>query len=168
MPELDNEDEKVLQSLASEEGIQHRDLHRLQISAPPVDKAGRDSATRHRFVNSRQAHICPYCRTLLRTKYSLQMHISVKHFNNRPFKCEECDKTFACNADLTKHIKTHQRQPVQKCDECGKEFRTGYMRRHKKLAHSQPVLSQCNNCDKTFKSKQAMLRHKRLKHEEKI
>ena len=39
------------------------------------DKSDRVPENRHRFVDSRQAHICPYCRLILKTRYTLQKHI---------------------------------------------------------------------------------------------
>jgi len=162
---LDVEDESLLRKLAHEDGIDYKDLPRLQISSTPQDKSDRVPENRHRFVDSRQAHICPYCRLILKTRYTLQKHISVRHFKNKPFPCSVCHKYFSTNADLRKHMKnTHEQQEMVPCGVCGKEFRSGYIRRHKQSAHSQNVQSQCNLCLAVFKNREVMLQHRRKKH----
>ena len=111
---------------------------------------------RHKFVDSRQAHLCPYCKLVLATRYSLKNHIrcrsflfncvsyrlylalnsfilvrkkcflcfSSQHFNNKPFECSTCNKSYSKKADLRKHQKmTHDEQTMVPCPICGKEFR---------------------------------------------
>ena len=155
----------ILQTLASNEGIDYKDLSRLQVSAAPRDKSERNQGNRYKYVDSRQAHVCPYCRTILRSRFILQRHISARHFNHRPFPCSTCKKCFSSNADLKKHTEsTHAPQVMVSCDECGKEYRSGYIYRHKQFAHKRISPSICDVCDALFKNREIMLQHRRKKH----
>ena len=161
-----SEDQNLLAKLAKVEGVDYKDLSRLQISRTPTDKQTRRPNNRHHFVDSRQAHICPYCRAILRTRYSLQKHISVRHFNDKPLQCGQCNKGFSCNADLKRHVlHTHQAQEMVACPVCCKEYRSGYIARHKQYAHSKHnVPSKCDLCMQIFKTRESMLKHRRSKH----
>ena len=126
----------------------------------------RNNRNRYKFVDSRQAHVCPYCLNVLRTRYSLQKHISVKHLRHKPFSCTECNKTFSNNCDLKRHrSNSHAQQKMVKCEICNKEFRSGYLARHRQFAHSKRnTPSTCDKCYKVFKTREIMLQHSRLKH----
>ena len=126
----------------------------------------RNNRNRFKYVDSRQAHVCPYCLDVLKTRYSLQKHISVKHFRHKPFSCTECNKTFSNNCDLKRHrSNSHAQQKMVKCEICLKEYRSGYLARHRQFAHSKHnAPSTCDKCYKVFKTREIMLQHSRLKH----
>lgn len=117
---------------------------------------------------SRQAHLCPYCRQVLKTRDALSRHISVVHLNVKQFPCEECGKKYATKADMTKHTRAAHgdlRNLMVRCEECGDEFKQCYLKRHQYYKHKSNKLPKlCLHCGKEFKTREIMLKHVRKIH----
>lgn len=52
----------------------------------------------------------------------LQRHFR-RHTDDKPFKCELCDKGFFQSSDLQRHVLVHTGERPYKCPVCGKGFR---------------------------------------------
>ncbi|CAH8540663.1 unnamed protein product [Heterobilharzia americana] len=63
---------------------------------------------------------CVDCGKLFSTKHHLEEHRKVKH-EDKPFKCEECDKNLQSRKGLQIHIKTHSHD-LLKCAKCKAKF----------------------------------------------
>ena len=45
------------------------------------------------------------------------------HSGEKPYKCEECFKTFTCSSTLIQHKKNHTEDRLNKSEVCGKAFK---------------------------------------------
>ncbi|CAG5123158.1 unnamed protein product [Candidula unifasciata] len=117
---------------------------------------------------------CLICGQEFRFKSFIITHVRM-HLNQRPYKCQECPKSFYARHLLKKHQQNHTKP--YKCPACNKSFIRRYiMKNHFKKRHEQedPLkdvtelvaekLIQCDICGKTMKSyqKSVMLCHIRL------
>jgi len=158
--ELSPEDEVVLHKAPKVEDISKADLLKYQVGR-------REEMTtidnKFQACPSRQAHLCPYCRQVLKSRNSLSRHISVVHLNEKKFACTQCDNSFATKADLVKHKKaSHEeaRHNLVECDICNEKFKSCYIKRHRYYKHPPNNLPKhCNECGKHFKSREIMLKH---------
>lgn len=65
---------------------------------------------------------CGYCKKLCKTSTILGVHVRSWHTNERPFTCDDCDKTFN-NLDVVKeHSRIHIGAHLSQCAACGKKF----------------------------------------------
>lgn len=54
-----------------------------------------------------------------------KIHIKTIHSDTRPYKCDECDKSFKTKDKLTRHISyIHSEFRNFKCNQCDKSFKT--------------------------------------------
>ena len=161
--QLSPEDEELLGRRPEPENLSQGQLGQYQIQR----KAGK-MARKYENCPSRQAHLCPYCRQILKSKYALSSHIAVIHLKHKPLSCQLCDKTFATNSDLVKHNKAQHdenRNDLVQCEDCGEQVRKPYLNRHRSYRHSKNTLPKtCDKCGKDFKSRETMLKHVRKLH----
>jgi len=169
--ELSPEDEELLQRAPELEDITRQDLASYQIGRPPqLPRPHSPGLKKKRFAAcpSRQAHLCPYCRKIVRTRNALSRHIAVLHLQERKFGCQFCDKQFATQADVTKHFKLVHDEAGNKlveCEECGEKVRASYLKRHRNYKHNtSPLPRNCSVCQKEFKTREIMLKHVRKVH----
>ena len=160
---LSEEDEELLGRCPEPENLILGELGKYQIQS----KAGK-MKTRYESCPSRQAHLCPYCRQILKSKYALSSHIAVIHLKHKPLSCHLCDKSFATKADLVKHnqaLHDEGRNDLVQCEDCGEQVRKPCLNRHRSYRHSKNTLPKiCDKCGKDFKSRETMLKHVRKIH----
>ena len=160
---LSAEDEELLSRCPEPENLSPGELGKYQIQS----KTGK-MKTKYENCPSRQAHLCPYCRQILKSKYTLSCHIAVVHLRHKPLSCHLCDKSFATKSDLVKHNKAqhdHSKDELVQCEDCGEEVRRPYLNRHRSYRHSKNSLPKtCDKCGKEFKSRETMLKHVRKIH----
>ena len=85
-----------------------------------------------------------------------------KHYKEKPFACDRCDKKFFTMTDQQKHIKiVHLNEKPFACEKCGKQYSTsGGLLIHNRSAHGdQEEWLQCPECDKKFAYKQILQAH---------
>jgi len=163
---LFTEDENRILEETSE-NFNQSNLKKLQISEKPdKDEKMKSGATsRHRFFDNRQAHICPHCKIILKTRHSLKTHILTKHYDLKPFTCDTCDKRFHAKWHLNKHIKLdHNTAGLVECSVCNKMFKESYIKRHKEAAHGPKIETNCDICGGKYISRHVMLQHRRKFH----
>ena len=110
-----------------------------------IDVCGQTSSTGHRFV-------CQYsgCDKSYVDSRDLNIHISSKHTNRRPFECKECLKTFVTK----KYLKTHQNIHSKK-----RKFHPNL-----KKGWNRNIRCEYKDCYTYFKSKTDLARHTRYHH----
>jgi len=159
---LPAEDEELLRRCPSPDQLLSSDLTRYQIQRKAV------TSTKYESCPSRQAHLCPYCRQVLKSKYSLDSHIKVVHRKIKTVKCQICDKSFSNNSELGKHnraVHDEDRDELVECGECGEQVKKCYLNRHRSYRHSKNNKTKiCPKCGKDFKSRETMLAHVRKYH----
>ena len=77
----------------------------------------------------------------------------------RPFKCDSCDKSFCKKTDLARHIKLHSADKPHVCDTCDKAFRHKYdLNRHYKV-HTGEKSYSCDMCKRAYCQKKSLIEH---------
>lgn len=86
-----------------------------------------------------------------------------KHINKdeKPFKCDECQKTFVTNWTLSIHKRLHTGVKPYHCDECDKSFSQKILLERHKLKLKGKYRFKCEQCTKTFLFKGDLARHER-------
>lgn len=92
----------------------------------------------------------------------LNRHLLARHLlihepeENRPFKCDFCQKTFTQSNNYKEHLMSHRNENQFYCDKCGSGFRHKshfniHVRRHEEpIPNSRPRKFQCSHCSKRF------------------
>lgn len=110
---------------------------------------------------------CEHCRVVLNgleefTKHEASHKILIK--------CNECDREFANESGLKKHVKSHREELStspsrkdgwKKCPDCGKCLKLGSMWMHRKI-HSDNKKYGCDICGQKFVQKINLTHHQRV------
>ncbi|XP_054167590.1 zinc finger protein 91-like [Oppia nitens] len=103
-------------------------------------------------------------------EFQLTDHKRTKHTGERPFKCQQCDNSFATTSYLTAHVKASHAERKYKCtyDGCDKAFYkphplAEHLLRHQGL-YEKPFKCDSVGCGKSFTQKDGLEKHKRREH----
>ena len=85
-------------------------------------------------------------------------------FDEKPFKCSQCDKSFAIKKLLKKHQHIHTSR--YQCKFCSKKFgRLQHLQAHERIhTGEKPFKCEYDGCGQSFRKKYHLVRHK-LTHE---
>ena len=120
-------------------------------------------------------HDCEKCGESFENNVYLVQHIRRVHDENKPNKCDKCDKSFVFKSELKRHQSTHGAVKQFSCDLCGKSFGRKYnLMRHRDAhtyeEHSKPKAKtakvrdtvkqfSCDICNKSFGRKYQLTKH---------
>uniref|UniRef100_A0A182SG77 C2H2-type domain-containing protein n=1 Tax=Anopheles maculatus TaxID=74869 RepID=A0A182SG77_9DIPT len=108
--------------------------------------ADADGSSGSQFSTDRRAQQtedCPECKETFRSDY-LKIHIAMKHPNDsalpedRPFQCEQCEKSFCYKTQLRLHKRNHR---MTECTVCQKSMRLDCLKLHMSRMHPDVVSS---------------------------
>ncbi|XP_055603899.1 transcription factor grauzone-like [Uranotaenia lowii] len=105
---------------------------------------------------------CDVCSKSFSSMSYLRLHKKEVHevAVNRPFKCDQCPKTFVQKGQLSSHLSRHKMHQCSICD----KFLTGKgsLLVHMAKMHSEEGRMICDTCGKEFKFKPSFDRHVRM------
>uniref|UniRef100_A0A182P2N4 Protein krueppel n=1 Tax=Anopheles epiroticus TaxID=199890 RepID=A0A182P2N4_9DIPT len=112
---------------------------------------------------ARQKKACPVCGKLVS---QISKHIPVHGSKTKHYACEQCDKRFANQTTLRKHLKIHRNVRNYRCEHCEASFCDRSSLRYHLAKHRGVAAFQCEFCDRGFYTSSQLRQHQNLAHRE--
>ena len=110
---------------------------------------------------------CQICDRSFTRYDTLENHMKCLHSDERPFKCsaEACMKAFPTQSALMHHLRTHMDGKPYKCFECDSSFALlNEHKQHMRDAHPDTQGLRCSDCYRLFPDNHSLEEHKQLEH----
>ncbi|XP_061196867.1 RE1-silencing transcription factor A-like [Saccostrea echinata] len=147
LSDLKTEKDDAVEELIDEDG----NVRRVIEIAPKFDMHGTHTTLLQ----------CRYCEYTSPKRYLLMRHMK-SHSEDKPHKCNICDRGFKTMASLQNHVNTHTGTRPHKCKECESAFTTsGELVRHIRYKHTFEKPHKCTECEYASVELSKLKRHMR-------
>lgn len=101
----------------------------------------------HQVVHiAAEFYICTLCDRDVGSAEMYDLHLLKRHFANKPFKCDLCDKSYVLKRGLTAHKRSHVKELFYKCDKCDYQTHLKYRMTYHQIYHSNLKPYKCKIC----------------------
>ncbi|KAG8227378.1 hypothetical protein J437_LFUL000386 [Ladona fulva] len=101
-----------------------------------------------RIHTGEKPYSCNICSARFPQKSGLMTHMMLH--TGKPFKCDQCDKSFVSNHKLINHMKGHAGDRPYNCDVCSSAFFTAAALHDHQMMHSRSRKHICSICNASF------------------
>ena len=103
---------------------------------------------------------CEVCEKAFNRKGHLNEHLRI-HTGDKPYKCKVCEKAFNHKGHLNEHLRIHTGDKPYKCNMCKKKFRhKNNLSRHMKMCTGG--VDEKGNCDPKFEVQEETIKHENI------
>lgn len=118
------------------------------------------------FEQRRKPYQCTYCGKEYLQRAQFDGHVNREHTGLKPFKCDQCDKTFHGRPSLRMHKIQHSNVRRFNCEYCPKSYLYAHHLSHHRYTHTKQRVFTCDYCDYTNVHMENLKRHVLSKHTE--
>ncbi|GAB6024295.1 PR domain zinc finger protein 10 [Chamberlinius hualienensis] len=159
----------------------HQRLHRAQeeakkvkitvskINIPSKDEEGTNGDdVKHLLEVQDKPHKCKLCNKAFAAEERLRRHLTLHVSDDeKPFQCDFCEKRFLSNSALGCHVKVHSDEKIYQCAICKEDFDQVVLYKKHIRTHWIKKCFTCPSCQKSFYEYNQIRKHMLVFHSDK-